>query len=192
MYFLSSYDLLQHPTEELDLGSDDENDESQLILSGGKKARQHTKPGKIVPTDSDASSDSSDSERDLDSPVTMANMEARSRALDAKAMLDADLDAEEMRFAAREDQEGEDDDMDIDGEIDDDGEVFQLPTAEERDAEQKVGAPDVHVVQRRMRECVRVLGNFRKLAAKERLVFFQTDPAEALTQRYLQVTLGIY
>lgn len=99
----------------------------------------------------------------------MANMEARSRALDAQAVLEADLDAEEMQFQAEEDEE--DDDVDMEGEIDEDGDAFQLPTSEERAEEKKNGGPDVHVVQRRMRECVRIMGNFKRLAAKGRLVF---------------------
>lgn len=101
----------------------------------------------------------------------MANMEARSRALDAKAAREAELDAEEMQNAA---QEGEDEDDFADADeamVGEEGEVdgeFHLPTAEEREEEKKTGGPDVHTVQRRMRECVRVLGNFTKLAAKGR------------------------
>ncbi|KIK59768.1 hypothetical protein GYMLUDRAFT_169299 [Collybiopsis luxurians FD-317 M1] len=49
-----------------------------------------------------------------------------------------------------------------------DGEPFRLPTAEEKEAESNAGGPDVHVVQRRMRQCVRVLGRFAKLAEKGR------------------------
>jgi ribosomal RNA methyltransferase Nop2 len=163
---------LQGPVEELDLGSDEEDEELQLLQPKHKKSKQHAKPAKIIPTGSD--DDSDDSEGDEDGPTTMANMEARSRALDAKAALEADLDAEEMQNAALGDED-EEDDVDMDGEIDEDGEVFQLPTAEEREAEKKVGGPDVHVVQRRMRECVRVMGNFRKLAAKGRSVFLRID-----------------
>ena len=168
---------MQSPVEELDLGSDGEDSaEPQLIPSKHKKFRQHPKPAKIIPTGSDSSaSDSEGSEGDDDGPTTMANMEARSRALDAKAVLEANLDAEEMQLAALGNQDDDDDDdIDMDGEVDD-GEVFQLPTAEEREEEHKVGGPDVHVVQRRMRECVRVMGNFKKLAAKGRSVF--TDSA---------------
>lgn len=38
-----------------------------------------------------------------------------------------------------------------------------LPNAEEREEEKQRGGPDLHTVQRRMRACVRVLGNFAKL-----------------------------
>jgi ribosomal RNA methyltransferase Nop2 len=73
---------------------------------------------------------------------------------------------EEMQNAA-EGSDEEDIDMEEQGE---DAEAFHLPTAEER-AEEKTRVADVHVVQRRMRECIRVLGNFRKLGAKGRYVF---------------------
>lgn len=73
---------------------------------------------------------------------------------------------EEMQNAAFKGSEDEDIDMEGEGE---DGEAFHLPTAEER-AEEKEGVADVHVVSRRMRECVRVLSNFRKLGAKGRYV----------------------
>lgn len=101
-------------------------------------------------------------------------MEARSRALDAQAAQDAELDAEEMRNAqlAGEDEGDDfgnaDDDEDMEDEEDGDEDAFHLPTAEEREEEKKIGGPDVHVVQRRMRECVRVLGNFKKRAAEGR------------------------
>jgi ribosomal RNA methyltransferase Nop2 len=156
----------------LDLGSDDEVDEPQLIPSKQRKSKQHIKPAKIIPTGSDiSSSDAEDSDEDDDGHITMANMEARSRALDAKAALEANLDAEEMQLAALGDQNDDEEDVDMDGEIgndDEDDEVFQLPNAAEREEEKKTGGPDVHIVQRRMRECVRVLGNFKGLAAKER------------------------
>jgi ribosomal RNA methyltransferase Nop2 len=124
----------------------------------------------------------------------MANMEARSRALDAKAALEANLDVEEIQLAALQGQDEEDDDdVDMDGEIDDDGETFHLPTAEEREEERKSGGPDIHVVQRRMRECVRALGNFKKLAAKGRSVFTQPVTSKRLIQlSLLQVTLRIH
>ncbi|KII89210.1 hypothetical protein PLICRDRAFT_110140 [Plicaturopsis crispa FD-325 SS-3] len=60
----------------------------------------------------------------------------------------------------------------MDGE---EGDIFVLPTTEEREAEKKAGGPDVNVVQRRMRECVRILGNFRRLAAKGRSRSEYTD-----------------
>lgn len=119
----------------------------------------------------------------------MANMEARSRALDAKALLEADLDADEMQVAAEEDEE--EDDVDMEGEIDEDGEAFQLPTAQEREHEKKVGGPDLHVVQRRMRECVRVMGNFKRLAAKGRCVALRNLDLWETDFRF-KVTLGIH
>lgn len=137
----------------------------------GKKSKQSERPSKIIPTGSDASSDSDEDEDDEDGPVTMANMEARSRALDAKTIRDAELDAEEMRDA---EIDGEDDDdlasadEEGAGEEQGDEEPFQLPTADEREEEKKNGGPQVHIVQRRMRECVRVLNKFSKRAAEGR------------------------
>ena len=148
-----------NPVQELDLGSDDD---SEPLPFKFKKSKQSSKPTKIIP---DSSTSNSSSDSDEDGPTTMANMEARSRALDAQAALEADLDAEEMQFAALGEEE---EDMDIIGGIDQDGEAFQLPSAEERAEEKKAGGPDVHAVQRRMRECVRILGDFKKLAAKGR------------------------
>ncbi|KAI6103471.1 NOL1/NOP2/sun family-domain-containing protein [Pisolithus sp. B1] len=95
----------------------------------------------------------------------MANMEARSRAIDEEAAREAELDLEEVQNAAAE--EG---DEDIDMVSDDEetkGEPFHLPTAEEREEEKK-GVADVHVVQKRMRYCARVLGNFKRLAEEGR------------------------
>lgn len=104
----------------------------------------------------------------------MANMEARSKALDAQAAREAQLDLEELQQAAQAgEEEGDfaDEEEDEDEEMDGEGgeaEAFHLPTAEEREEEKKAGGPDVHTVQRRMRECVRVLGNFKKRAVPGR------------------------
>ncbi|KAL4068019.1 NOL1/NOP2/sun family RNA met [Scleroderma citrinum] len=159
-------DLLQGPTEELDLGSDEE-EEIELFPKKGTKSKQQKRCVRILaPPGSDDTSleDDKDSE-DEDERVTVANMEARSRALDEAAAHEAKLGLEEVQNAAAE--EGDDDvDMEDDGE-EGDGEPFRLPTAEEREEEKK-GVTDVHVVQRRMRRCVRVLGSFKKLAEKGR------------------------
>lgn len=164
--FLNSDDMLRGPVQEFDFGSDDE--EPEPLPSKHKKSKQSERPLKIIPTGSDDSS-SSDDEED-DEPITMANMEARSRALDAKTAAEAELDLEELQEAAVSDED--DDDVDMDGEADADGEMnaepFHLPTAAERDEEKKTGGPDLHIVQRRMRECVRVLGKFKRLAAEGR------------------------
>jgi ribosomal RNA methyltransferase Nop2 len=160
--FVSSDDLLKGVPEELDLGSDDE--EVELLPQKGRKSKQAERPTKIIPTASDEDSD--DESDDEDGPITAKNIESRSRALDEKAAREAELDIEEMQNAVFE---GSDEDIDMEGEGED-AEAFHLPTAEER-AEEKNHVADVHVVQRRMRECVRILGNFRKLGAKGRYVF---------------------
>ncbi len=101
----------------------------------------------------------------------MANMEARSRALDAQALEEAKLDADELRQAAfNEEDDGDDFDMDDAEDEVNDEDKFHLPTAEEREAEKAQGGPDVQIVQRRMRECARVLGRFKKLADPGRCV----------------------
>lgn len=99
-------------------------------------------------------------------------MEARSKALDDKAAAEAELDAEELRLAA---EGGDDDEFEGMDDMDDDedegepgaaGEEFVLPSIQEREEEKKNGGPELHVVQRRMRECVRVLGKWKKLGEK--------------------------
>ncbi|KAJ7285949.1 NOL1/NOP2/sun family RNA met [Mycena rebaudengoi] len=156
-------DLLRGPVQEFDFGSDAEEDEPE-VAPRSKKSKQSVAPSKIVPTGSDDSSDD-ESEDDEEERVTMANMEARSRALDAKAAAEAELDVEEYQGAAVSDEE--DDDVNMDGEEnadgDMDGEPFRLPTAAERE-EEKTSMPDIHLVQRRIRECVRILGKFKRLA----------------------------
>ena len=106
----------------------------------------------------------------------------------AKAAREAELDAEEMRDAelAEEGDDGDEfadaDDAEDDDETEGEGEEpLELPTAEEREEEKKTGGPQVHVVQRRMRECVRVLGNFKKRAAAGRCVTRSVAPMPQLT-----------
>lgn len=97
----------------------------------------------------------------------MANMEARSRALDAKATAEAELDEKEFQ-GINEDQ----DDLDVNNAVDENGDIdaepFHLPTVAERETEKQNGGPDIRLVQRRMRECVKVLDNFKRLAEKDR------------------------
>ncbi|CAL1704903.1 unnamed protein product [Somion occarium] len=164
-------DVLRGPVQELDLGSDDE-DEVDLapVRLIGKKSKQLERPSKIIPTGSDESDSDASDEEDEEERVTMANMEARSRALDEKAAREAELDLEEMQKAALA---GEEEDEDFEDEEGEEGEgegagPFQLPTAEEREEEKAAGGPQVHVVQRRMRECVRVLSNLKRYAGKGR------------------------
>ena len=152
---------LRGPVQEFNFDSDEEDD-GQLLPSQVKKSKQFERPVKVIPTASDAS-DSDDSNEDI--RVTMANMEARSRALDATAATNAELDAEELR---REALEAEDKNMSDDQEVD---MKIRLPTAAEREEEKAKGGPDVQTVQERMRYCVRVLGSFKKRAEKGRWVF---------------------
>ncbi|KAJ6496581.1 NOL1/NOP2/sun family RNA met [Mycena vitilis] len=160
-------DMLRGPVQEFDFGSDAEEDLPAPLLRG-RKSKQSAAPSNIVPTGLDDSSESDDDD-DEDERITVANMEARSRALDAKAAADAELDIEEYQAAGASDDEDEDVDMegDEDANGDMDAEPFRLPTAAERE-EEKLSVPDVHLVQRRMRECVRILGKFKRLAEQGR------------------------
>ncbi|KAJ7098020.1 NOL1/NOP2/sun family RNA met [Mycena belliarum] len=162
----SDDDMLRGPVQEFDFGSDAEEDTPAPLLRG-RKSKQSSAPNSIVPTGSNDSSGSSDD--DEDGPTTMANMEARSRALDAKAAAEAELDIEEYQEAAASDDE--DDDVDMEGQEDANGDIdaepFRLLTAAEKE-EEKLTVPDVHTVQRRIRECARVLAKFKRLAEEGR------------------------
>ncbi|KAJ2912300.1 hypothetical protein MD484_g8107, partial [Candolleomyces efflorescens] len=155
-------EIIRGPVQELTFSDEDEDEVPSKLRS--KKSKQADRPTKIIPTGSSSSSDDSDEDED-DDHITMANMEAKSKALDAAAAEEAKLDAEELRAAANEDADDFDMDVDSDeGQGDEDEEPFHLPTSEEREQEKSAGGPDLQVLQRRMRECVRVLGKFRKRA----------------------------
>jgi ribosomal RNA methyltransferase Nop2 len=132
-----------------------------------KKSKQTERPKKIIPTQSDASSTGDEDEDD--EPVTMANMAHRSRRLEAQAAAEAELDLEEAQADALQ---VEDEDLDMDADEDANGDMdiepFHLPTASELEQEKASGGPDVHLVQRRIRECVRVLAKFTRRAEKGR------------------------
>lgn len=164
-----SDDFLGGRTQELDLGSDASDGEVVQPKFKSKKSKQASKPTKIIPDGS--SSDSSSEEDEDEGPVTLSNMEARSRALDVRAAKEAQLDAEELQLAEQIGAEDDDelDENDGDGASEAEGEdegAFVLPIAAEREEEKRLGGPDVHVVQRRMRECVRILGKWKKLGEK--------------------------
>lgn len=119
--------------------------------------------------DRTTSSDSDDSSDDETGHTTMANMEARSRVLDVKADAEAELDVEEFQAGVTLGEDVDDIDVDaVEGDGDVNAEPFHLPTASEREAEKQSGGPDLHIVQRRMKACVRVLGKFKRLAEKGR------------------------
>jgi len=101
----------------------------------------------------------------------MANMAQRSRKLEAQAAAEAELDLEEAQADALLAKD-EDEDLDMDGDEDANGDMdvepFHLPTASELEQEKATGGPDVHLVQRRIRECARVLAKFSQRAEKGR------------------------
>lgn len=121
-------------------------------------------------SDDDSSSSDIDENEDEDAPLTASNFAARSRALDARAAREAQLDAEELQHAAQVEADEFDgvEDMDDDGDEDDapGAEGFVLPTAEERTEEKRSGGPEVHTVQKRMRECVRILKRWKVSGAR--------------------------
>ncbi|KAJ8078664.1 rRNA (cytosine-C5-)-methyltransferase nop2 [Marasmius tenuissimus] len=171
---------LRGDAQNFDFDSDDEDEiPTQPIASRVKKSKQAERPTKIIPT----ASDNSDSDEDSDDePITMANMEAKSKALEARAAKETALDLAEVQAAAEmEDDEDFDMDEDDDGDMEAEGEVFHLPTAEERETEKNAGGPDVHIVQRRMRECTRVLQKFTKRA----------EPGRSRTEYTEQLILDI-
>ncbi|KAF8628441.1 hypothetical protein AX15_003957 [Amanita polypyramis BW_CC] len=148
-------EYLGNPIQEFDFDSAAEEEDLPVKRT---RSKQLEKPTKIIPTDESDSDLSSE-----DGPVTISNIEARSRAMDEKAAQDAELDAEELRAVVGEE---EDDDIAMDVEESSDTEPFRLPTAEEREQEKNNGGPDIVVVQQRMRGCVRRLNSFKKYAGK--------------------------
>ena len=129
-----------------------------------REASPETDASTSKPNELWSSSDEDSGEED--EHVTMGNMEKLSRAMDAEAAREAELDIEEMQNAALV-GEDEGEDVGLEDEDEEEGEPFSLPTTEEREEEKK-GVSDVQVIQRRMRHCVRVLRNFKKLAEKDR------------------------
>ncbi|KAF8902042.1 NOL1/NOP2/sun family-domain-containing protein [Gymnopilus junonius] len=158
-------DFLQAPAQEFDFGSDEDEEEG---VPKHEKSKHVQLGGRAISAQPEDSSDEYGA--DDDEPVTMANMAKLSRKLEARAVAEAELDVEELKALAAE--EDEDEDMDADAPEDTNGDIsaepFHLPTPTEREQEKASGGPDVHLVQRRMRECVRVLANFSKRAEKGR------------------------
>ncbi|KAF8311308.1 NOL1/NOP2/sun family putative RNA met [Clavulina sp. PMI_390] len=138
-------DIPRGEAQDFDFDSDEEDDAALPDdFDGG------------VDSDSD---DDDDSDSDGEGKITLANIEARSQKLDAKAARDAELDLGINQPM----------DMDEDGEGDgEDVEAFDLPTAEDREAEKKRGGGELQEVQRRMQDCARVLGDFKALGGKGR------------------------
>ncbi|TFK29844.1 NOL1/NOP2/sun family putative RNA met [Coprinopsis marcescibilis] len=157
----SDDDIPRGPVQELEFSDEEEEEIVLTNKSSKRKSKESPEDGAL--------SDTSSSESDSDDDVTMGNMEAKSRALDERALREAALDMEELRKAALnadDDDDDDFDDMDEDSVAEDDGEedVFHLPTAEERGKEKASGGPDLQILQRRLRECLRVLSKFKKRA----------------------------
>jgi len=134
--FTSFSDLLSHgPVQQLDLSDSDES---------------------LGQEDDSSTSEVLEDDDDEDAPVTAKNMEARSKALDRKAIEEAEMDDEDARM----DDRAADDDEDV--------AIFDLPTAEEKEKEQKIGGIPLQELQKRLQDCVRVLNDFKKLASRGR------------------------
>lgn len=118
----------------------------------------------------------SDSDSDEDGPITAANMEKKSRRLDAMALDDEEKDLGKNQKSTRSKMNEGDEDL----------YTFDLPTVEEREAEKKSGGAELYEVQRRIQDCVRVLTDFDTLAAKDRYAdtyIYKPSPSHCFRSR---------
>ena len=171
--------------QEFDFDTDSEDGEPIDVPTKKQKSKQLDRPPKTTPTGPDSEpseSESSDSEgggKKVKGKTTIANMEALSHAMDAEAAKEGELDMQELQDAvAAGEMEGDDfDEMDSDEGDDEEGgpsESVKILTPVEREAEKTAGGPDMFTVQRRLRHCVRVLENFKKLGKGRYIAAFCT------------------
>ncbi|KAI9446410.1 putative NOP2-nucleolar protein [Lactarius indigo] len=118
-----------------------------------------------VSSKSDATSASDTDEEGEDLPITASNFEAS---------WPLKLEADDLEGA--EDMDSDEEEVDAP----DNGTV--LPTPEERAEEKKVGGPEVHVVQKRMRQCIGILKRWKTSGAKT-----GRDRAEFVEQLILDI-----
>ena len=152
--------------QELDFDTDSENDEPLKFPTKKPKPIRLDRPLKIIPTGSESDSSDSGSEdggKRVKGKTTIANIEARSRAMDAQASREAELDMQELQDAVAAGEVEGDDFDEMEGDEDGPSEPVKILTPGERETEKKAGGPDVITVQRRLRHCVKVLENFKKL-----------------------------
>jgi 25S rRNA (cytosine2870-C5)-methyltransferase len=156
--------------QDFDFDTDSGDDEAFDLSAKNQKSKTLGGPPNIIPTSSDSSpsedSGSEDGGRKRNGKTTIANMEARSRAMDAEAAREAELDMQELQDAAAAGEVEDEDLEEMDGDEDEGGgpsEPVKILTSEEREAEKKAGGSDVITLQRRLRHCVRVLQNFKGL-----------------------------
>lgn len=168
----NSDEPLRAPAQEFDFDTDSEGDTNLSKTKQRSRLLDRSLKNLLTGTESGFSdsedSGSEDGRKRTKGKTTLANMEARSRAMDAEAAKEAEIDIQELQDAVAA---GEMDDEDLDG-VDgdeDDGEEggssepIKVLTSEEREAEKKAGGPDIFTVQRRLRHCARVLQNFKTL-----------------------------
>ncbi|CAE6414288.1 25S rRNA (cytosine-C(5))-methyltransferase nop2 [Rhizoctonia solani] len=134
---------------DLEEGSEEEDDEP--LRDGNVQELQFSDDSDADALEDGENEEGSDADSDdSDGPITAKNIEARSRRLERRAAEDAELERAEANYAEATEA------------------FFKLPTAEERDKEKASGGPDVQEVQMRMAECVKVLNDFKDLAAEGR------------------------
>ncbi|KAF8710992.1 NOL1 NOP2 sun family, partial [Rhizoctonia solani] len=134
-------------------GDSDEDEDDEPLRSGNVQELQFSDSdeGDDAQDREDGEGEESDADSDdSDGPITAKNMEARSRQLEKRAAEDAELERAEANYAEPTEA------------------FFKLPTTEEREKEKAAGGPDVQEVQMRMAECVKVLNDFKNLAAEGR------------------------
>ncbi|QRW27428.1 25S rRNA (cytosine-C(5))-methyltransferase nop2 [Rhizoctonia solani] len=134
-------------------GDSDEDEDDEPLRSGNVQELQFSDSdeGDDAQDREDGEGEESDADSDdSDGPITAKNMEARSRRLEKRAAEDAELERAEANYAEPTEA------------------FFKLPTTEEREKEKAAGGPDVQEVQMRMAECVKVLNDFKNLAAEGR------------------------
>jgi ribosomal RNA methyltransferase Nop2 len=134
-------------------------------LSGGEELLS-TKVA-TLPRESDTEP-SSDAEGEKETKKKRSNTKPKAASL-------AEIDPEEADAEMDEDQIEDDEDetreleLAVEGDVlDEEMDIFQLPTIEERMEEQKGAGASVQVLQRRIQGCTSVLTNFKRLAQQGR------------------------
>ncbi|KAH7107533.1 NOL1/NOP2/sun family RNA met [Auriculariales sp. MPI-PUGE-AT-0066] len=151
-----------------EMWSDEIGDDDDLLKNGPQQQfdwSDEDDPGMSGPGsgDNDSSDDNGDEDEDEDGPVTMSNMERKSRALDRKSAREAELDMAELQAAAEAEESDDDGLADAVDDMNEDFEPFTLPTMAEL-AATDARTEDPQVVYARLRSCAAVLANFKRRA----------------------------
>jgi ribosomal RNA methyltransferase Nop2 len=154
--------------QEFDFDTDSEGDEANSLPAKKQTSKQLGHLRTILTGSEPESSDSDDSGSEgggnkAKEKTTFANMEALSRTMDTEAAKEAELDMQELQDAIAAGEMEDDNLEELDDEEGGPSEPVKVLTSEGREAEKNAGGPDVFTVQRRLRHCVRVLEDFKKL-----------------------------